>query len=203
MRIVNRILLYYFIIALPLLFAAWVIWPGFARTELAAGSEFLKWGNAATGLLIAAWMVSALYLALYLVVSRQFREQLLKRFVRMRERDEREEMIVGRSARNAFLFNLALLIFILMLNMVQIQVTKLAPDHMIDGKGHNLSLGLNVSPVVQSLQERRAPTEEGDRVVFNYDFPITVSGTIMFLIIANIAYFFICTRRIDRIDRRG
>jgi hypothetical protein len=200
MKTINRILLFYFIFALPFLFVMLIVWPNFARTDLATGSEFLKWGNAVTGLMIAVWMISALYIALSLVVSRRFREQLLKKFVRMRERDEREEMVVGRSARNAFLFNIALLILLFMLNLIQVQVTKLAPDHMIDGKGHNLSLGLNASPVEQPSKDRSAEVREGDAVVFEYDFPVTVSGIIMILIIANVGYFFICARRFERKD---
>lgn len=195
MRIINRILLYYFIFVLPLLFVMFIIWPGFERTELATGSEFLEWGNAATGLLSVGWMISALYIALSLVLSRRFREQLLKRFVRMRERDEREEMIVGRAARNVFLFNLALLILLLMLNLFQVQVSKLASEHMIDGKGHNLSLGLDASPIERPSQDRSMTIQEGDELVFEYDFPVTVSGVLMILIIINIGAFYVYARR--------
>jgi hypothetical protein len=195
MRAANRIILYYFVFALPVLFVMLIVWPGFERTELATGSEFLKWGNTVTGLLIAVWMISALYIAFSLVLSRRFREQLLKRFVRMRERDEREEMIVGKAAKNVFLFNLALLILLLILNLIQVQVTRLAPEHMIDGKGHNVSLGLNASPIERSSQDRSMTVWGDDKVVFKYDFPVTASGVLMILIAINIGAFCIYARR--------
>ncbi len=198
MKTIDRIVLLYFVIVLPVLLVSWVVWPGFSRSELAVGSRFLEWGNAASGALFAAWIVSALYIAISLVVSSKFREWLLKRFVRMQERDEREEMIVGRAARNVFLFNLALLIFLFMFNLMRIDVVKFAPDHTIAGKEHSLNLGLNASPIKEVAGDDASIAKAGDEVLFNYRFPVTVSGIIMLLVAANIAAFYLFARRLEK-----
>jgi len=198
MKIINRVLTYYFIFALPLIVLTWVIWPASMRTETAIGSSFLEWMNAIIGYTFSLWILSALYIAISLIFSRKFREQLLKRITHMKERDEREEMIVGKTARNVFLFNLALLIFLLILNLIQINVAKLPPDQALQGKEHYLSLGLNFFPIEDGPKENfKTKAEDGDSI-FSYSFPVTVSGILMFLIISNIGLFYLYTRRFDQ-----
>lgn len=196
MKTVNRVLIYYFIFALPLLFITWLIWPAFTREELSAGSTFLEWGNTLFGAIFAGWIISAIYISISLLVSSRFREQLLRRITFMKERDEREEMIVGKSARNVFLLNLALLVFLFILNLINVDVIKLQPEKIITpGKEHRLFLGLNYYPIKQPNQALNKPEEQDGKSVFNYDFPITVSGILTILILTNIGSFYFYSRR--------
>lgn len=198
MKFLSKILSYYFIFALPLLFITWLIWPSISREELAIGSSFLEWGNTIFGAIFAGWIITAIYIALSLLISSHFREQLLKRITFMRERDEREEMIVGKSARNVFLFNLAFLILLFILNLVNINVTKLPPEKVIQGKEHNLFLGLNYYPIRQATQDSTTLEDQKVGSVFRYDFPITVSGILTILILTNIGSFYYYSRRAER-----
>lgn len=197
MKIVNVVVLSCFFFLLPLLGAVWFYEPAFATTERAAGSGFLEWGNAITGFLMSLWIACAAYVAISLIVSRRFREQLLKRMTRMKERDEREEMIVGRSARNVFLFNIALLIVLFLFNLIHAEIIKLPPDAMIQGKGHVLSLGLNASPIAQRLAPAPDAETPGTTIV-RYGFPLSVSGVLMVLLCANLGAFFVYARREER-----
>jgi len=189
MRVVVRIASYYFVIALPVIIASWLLWPACVRGEFAAGSALLAWGNAAMGAVFAAWMISAVVVAVAVVASPSYRERLLTRMTRMKERDEREERIVGAAARNAFLFNLALLIFLFLLNLLTVDVTKLPPGQAIRGKEHTLSLGLNLTPFVGAPEPAAAPVPEGATSLFRYRFPLTASGVAVVLILANLGAF--------------
>lgn len=195
MKFVVRIASYYFVIALPVILLLWLVWPACAKGEFAAGSTLLEWGNTAMGAVFAAWMISAVVVAAAVVVSPRYRERLLTRMTRMKERDEREERIVGFAARNAFLFNLALLIFLFLLNLLTVDVTKLPPDQAIRGKEHTLSLGLNLTPFVGVPEPAAAPVPEGGTSLFRYRFPLTASGVAMVLILANLGAFAWYARR--------
>lgn len=197
MKIFNIIALTCFVVLLPLLGIAWFFEPAFATSARAVGSPFLEWGNAITGFLMSIWIACAVYVAISLVVSSRFREQMLKRMTRMKERDEREEMIVGKSARNVFLLNLALLIFLFLLNLVHAEIVKLPPERMIAGKGHELSLGLNASPIAQGYAPTAAAGTAAE-TIFRYGFPLSVSGVLMVLIFANLGAFFVHARREER-----
>ncbi len=198
MKTLNRIVMSYFIIALPVILVAFMIWPQIAATESAVGSPLLEWGNALSGYLFAFWIATALYTVVCLVFSSRFREQLLKRIAFVKERDEREELIVRRAARNAFLFNIAFLLFLFFLNLVTVDVSKYPPDHLVAGKEHSLSLGLNLSPFVGT--KLVAETEGGviAQTLFRYRFPLTVSGTLLILIIINVGAFSLYARRFGR-----
>lgn len=195
MKIIGRLLSYYFVLALPVLFAAWLIEPAITRSETSVGSALLGWGNAVFGAAFAFWMIAAIYIAFALVFSQRFREKLLKRITFMKERDEREEMVVGRAARNAFILNLAMLIFLFILNLISINVTKLPPGKAIDGKQHNLFLGLNYYPIKKGNAVAQEPSGES---LYDYEFPVTVSGVLTMLMIMNIGSFCYYARKIGR-----
>lgn len=198
MKAINRIVVYYFVIALPLLAAAWVIFPAFTRTEKAVGSAFFEWGNAATGYLFSLWVVTALYVAVAVIVSPRFREHLLKLIARIKERDEREAMIVGRASRNVFLLNVALIVCLLIFNLVTVHVSRLPEGQTIAGKERNLFIGLNLSPVEGTACASPGPEGSGGQTLFDYHFPLSVSGVLYLMMIVNLGAFSYYARRLER-----
>lgn len=198
MNKLNKTILAYFIICLPVATIVYLFFPSIRDTDTSRGSSLREWSNAIYGFLFAVWIICASYIGIALVLSKKFREQLLTRISGMKERDEREEFIVGKSSRNAFLFNLGLLILLFMLNLFQINVTKLPPDKVFDGKKHSLSLGLKLSPLEQLGTEKKQ-SQNGNAqdasTLFNYSLPITVSGVLLLLIVSQIGSFYVYSRR--------
>jgi phosphotransferase system glucose/maltose/N-acetylglucosamine-specific IIC component len=193
MKQFHKIVIGYFVIALPLVSLAWLICPAIQSTAESWGSPALEWANAISGFLFGAWMVAALYIGVSLVVSKAFREQLLRKITGIKERDEREELIVARSARNTFLLTLGLLIFLFLLNVFQVRLAEVPPEKQFGGKKHEISLGLKLSPLESDSDPKAAP--DGLRTQFHYDFPVSVSGILILLIAVQVGSFYIYSRR--------
>lgn len=195
MKKINQVVLSYFVIALPIIVIVWLIWPGIEKTETANGSAFFEWGNAITGLMMGLWMLSAFYMALSLVISKNFREQLLKRIAGIKERDEREELIVAKSSRSAFLFSLGLLIFLLVLSVFQINVAKIPADQVVNGKKHELSLGLGFSLTEDARHGTSDSNPSAKEAIFTYRLPVSAQGIILLLIAVQLGSFFVYSRK--------
>ena len=187
MKILNKIILICFLTSMPLLvvggFIGSLIYPIPVKTFHYSGF----W----TSMLLAVfvlWALCILYVGVALVVSVSFREQLLKKITGIKERDEREEFIVGRTARNTFLFNLGLLIFLFTLYLVQINTSVNVPS----GKS-SFHFGVYFTPIELSHNVTDNPAASGS--IFKFQF--TTSGIIALLIISQISSFYVYARRIS------
>lgn len=89
------------------------------------------------------WLLVFIYFILILLLSPAFRDAFLARLIRIKERDERESLIIGRAGRFSFLSTLALLVFLLFFSTINVSVTRLPAEKAIDGKRHTLSIGMS------------------------------------------------------------
>jgi hypothetical protein len=144
MRKLDRILPKYLLYSSPAVAAmfVWGLVQGQAGTTWAdnallwAVRELLSWH-------LMFWFLALMFALVLLVVSPGFRESILSRLTRIEDRDERESYMVGRAGRYAFFSTLALLIFLLFFSVINIRVVRLPAERAIDGKRHQLSIGLS------------------------------------------------------------
>jgi len=187
MKTFNKIILVCFLVSMPLLivggFVGSLFYPIATKTFQVSG-----FWTGMLAVIFSIWILCILYVGTALVVSRSFREQLLKKITGIKERDEREEFIVGKAARNAFLFNLGLLIFLFILYLIKIDAFMQVPSgkvswhfalNFIPIELHNVSSDQTISGSISKFQ-------------------ITTSGIIAILIISQISSFYIYARRIGR-----
>jgi len=150
-----------------------------------------------SGLFIALWMALVLYLALRLVVSADLREQVLVRLTFIRERDEREAMLVGQATKTTFLLTLAVLLFLFCLSSFQVSIYRVAQEQAVNGKTGMVSLGFNFQ--ILDTQAKTADAVVKQKDIFSYTrLPISNTALILFLIIWQIAVFNLVMRRLVR-----
>jgi hypothetical protein len=140
---------------------------------------------------LGIWFFAALYVMTGLVMSSRFRDSALTRFARIKERDEREEHIVGRASRGSFLFMLALLIALFAISTFRY-------DRPVsnggDKKDYSITLGhldfVSDKPVVTKI------TFDGkEREFASYDLPLSKTSLLLLLIVVQMASYHLFARR--------
>jgi hypothetical protein len=185
MKIFNKIILICFLTSMPLL-----VIGGFIGSLIPIKTfQYSGFWTSVLLVLFILWVLCILYVGVALVASRAFREQLLKKITGIKERDEREEFIVGKAARNTFLFNLGLLIFLFILYLVQINTSVNIPS----GKS-SFHFALNFIPIETSHNISNDTTTSGSL----YKSQFTTSGILALLIVAQIVSFYFYARRAGR-----
>lgn len=129
-----------------------------------------------TGIIFLLWLLSLLVFLFRISFFASYREACFKTLAGLKERDEREEMIVGQAARASFLLMLAVLLVFFFLS------TGRFGTNSIDSTGQSITLGhfdLTESTVSQS---------ESGKTIYH---PIPISKTSLFalLIVLHLASF--------------
>lgn len=191
MNRVHRIVIVYFLAALPVTAALVFTKVNTKLQDLAATEAWADWLNGAWGLAFGLWMLSALYLGIALVSSAGFRENFLRKLLKVKDRDEREAMITAVAARRTFFSSIAVTTLLLILTMFQVNIRPLQPEEIRPGGGTKmLSLGLKFSP-----WKTQGESADSQKEVFAYDFPITSSGVLLLLLVWQVGAFSWSCRR--------
>jgi len=195
MKAFHKIVFGYCLGVLPITLIVLLLVPEAVHSTTSHGSTLRETVNTIFGVVWSLWMVGALYIAISLVASEKFRETVLKKVTRIKERDEREELIVGRSSRNTFLFSLGFMLFMLILSTIQIKYEELPPTQVVDGKKRNLSLGLRFDPIVEAPHTTNS-NEPAPKIIYNHSIPLTGSGTLMVIILVQLGAFYVYARKL-------
>ncbi len=192
MKRINRMLSRYVVYASPIVLAMflWGLFQGQSQVLHEGGAVYLAWELLSWHLI--AWFVVLIYLLFALLFSTSFRDEVLAKIVRVRERDERESQIAGRSGRFTFFATLALLVFLFFFLTVEITVRKLPPDRAVDGKQRELSIGLSF----EVLDRAAAPPDEG--IIFSTkSVPVSKQSMLMLIIAWHVGTFLYLSRRLQ------
>jgi hypothetical protein len=148
------------------------------------------------GLMVAIWMALTVYLGMRLLLSERFREEVLSKITFIKERDEREVMLAGRSAKATMLTTLAVLLFAFCLSCFQISYYRLPPEQAVDGKTRAVELGLKFELIDRPQQ---AGAEDGRQNIVAYTgLPVSNSALILGLIAWQIAAYNYSLRRLTK-----
>ncbi len=140
------------------------------------------------------WVSVLLYFLLLLLVSSKAREATLVKVAGIKERDEREEQIVGKASKSAYLSTFALLIALFLFSGLHISVKKLPEGQEVNGRKHELSLGLGYS-----LTPEAAPEKQTQMSIINYSgVPLSGSAIILFVLCWHIFSYHFFARRYSR-----
>lgn len=196
MKKFDSALLKVFLYGLPLVVVFAVFAYCYSEGVMNRDAGFIRLLNNFSGFVIAAWMTLSLYLSLRLMVSGQFRDQVISRITFMRERDEREAFLTGKATKAAFLTSLAILIFLFCLSCFQVSVYRVPPDKAVNGKTGMISFGLGFSLLESEKQERQLDTT-GKEYLFDYrGLPISSETIILMLIFWQIVSYNYSMRRL-------
>ncbi|MBU1248558.1 MAG: hypothetical protein KKB70_07665 [Proteobacteria bacterium] len=197
------------LLASPLVLAV-VVWGTFATgpeggPQPRFASPVVQWAWDLLGVHLLVWLATLLYFFVMLVASSALRDAVLTRLAGIRERDEREELIVGQAARAAWLSTLALLVFLLLLSGLQVQVRELPVEQQAPGARSEVSIGYVIQlRVVSNRREAvlRRPTAESSKqapagVRFSFSgVPLSSSALLLILLCWHVLSFHLFSRRV-------
>lgn len=193
----NKLVGRYLIFSSPLVLFLMVYGAVMSRIGKAPPIFSSSWAKIAwdvLGIHFLFWLLVLFYFLLVLVLSTSTRDVVLTRLARIKERDEREELIVGQAARTSWLSMLALSVFLLLLSGLQIQVQELAKPR---GKGprRSLSIGYGFSFLDRCPSPK---TQKEKRILFSFSMGISKTMILLLLVFWQILTFHLFSRRVAR-----
>lgn len=142
--------------------------------------EFLSWH-------LMLWFLILIYFIFLLVISPGTRYTFLTRLAGIKERDERENYIIGKASRFTFFATLAFLIFLLFFTTVSIHLKKLPPEKAINGKQNQLSINASF----KLFENRPAGNEQrpGEKMYSTESFSFSKQFVLLLVIIWHLGTF--------------
>jgi len=188
----NNLIRKYLVYASPFV-AVTIIW-GMIQSDSEirkTGGFFLKalWELMSWSLIL--WFLCLFILMLMLVFRKETQDSTIKYLAGLRERDEREEVIMGLAAKRDFTATTSFLIFLLFLSCFTLSIAKVPPDQVVDGKKSSISIGFHITGAEPGV----SPSPDG-RVYYEHrDLPLSKSSIILVVLIWQIATFRYQARR--------
>jgi hypothetical protein len=146
------------------------------------------------GIHLLVWLAVFLYLFIMLVLSATMREMLLTRLARIKERDEREDFIVGRAARASWLSTLALMMFMLIVSGLHISVSEFPKDEQKPGMRRSVSIGYGFS-LFQKSAARKSSALKGHSLFSFSGTALSKSALLLVLMIWHLLSFHLFSRK--------
>lgn len=148
--------------------------------------EVLSWN-------LMMWFLILFFYLILLVVHPSTRETTITRLTRIKERDEREQIITGQAARSSFLVTLSLLILLLFVSVFSVDVSKVPETEIREGRTKTLSIGLNFSLIDRSNTET---VSSGNGTIFaTSGIPVSKSAIVLLIIVCQVGIFGWSARR--------
>ena len=185
MNKINFYIQKYLIWAFPVV-VIMVIW-GLFQTELdirQQGSFALKavWEVMSWALII--WFLCLFTFMVLLVLRKDTQEATIKHLAGIKERDEREQMVMGFAARRSFVATTALLIFLFFLSCFTLNVARLT-DKTVDVKKTSLAIGFSFSGT-----DKKTTPSDNEKVMFeHHDIPLSKSAILLIVLVWQISIF--------------
>ena len=168
MRTANKWIRNYLIFALPIVIAT-VVWNSFqSDSEIrTSGSLIAKYLWETMSWCLIVWFAALFVFMVLLVFRKDTQESTIKHIAGIKERDEREQIIMGLAAKRSFVATTGLLMFLLFVSCFTVSVARL-PDHSIDGKKSSLTLGFHFS----GADKKETVSADGKIIYEHHDLPL-------------------------------
>lgn len=190
----NKYLTRYLIFSFPFVVAI-VIWFSLAGEMRYPKGTVSYYLYEALGWNIVLWFVALVYFFVSLIISSNFRELVITKLARIKERDERESYIVGKSTRGSFFATLSLIIFLLFFSGLQVTVGKKPSLSTPDGKTGYISLGYSFEGLdLESTNEK----EENGILWNSHGFPISKQGILLLLLAWQLGSYYYFARKTQK-----
>jgi hypothetical protein len=187
MKNADKWILKIFVYALPVIIALAIFDHFYKYPPTPDGSSFLMTIHDFSGLAFSAWILLTLFLSLRLLLSQEFRDEVLGRLTFFKDRDEREVFLSGQATRYAFMSSLAILGLLLCLSVFQVSVYRVPPERAVNGKTGTLSLDADVRLLKAS--DSNVASEASVMYFAHSGLPLTNTAVILLLIIWQIGSY--------------
>ena len=188
-QLITTYLVYALTLVIPILIWAGLLLPNNKPTSELSIVIFL-WEVLSVHFIF--WFIVLIYFFFALLFSSSFRQSILTKLAGIKERDERESIIAGEASKSVFITMLAALIFLFFLSGVSINISKLPPEQIIDGKTKRLSIGFQFGMLdFRGYQDKK----NNGTLLTIHDLPLTKEGIIILMIILQIGSYHFFTRK--------
>ena len=192
MKTLNTLIQKYLIYASPVVLAT-MVWGTYQ-----SDAEIRRTGTFATMALweVMSWSLMLWFLLLFvfmilLVVRKETQESTIKYLAGLKERDEREEIIMGSAAKQSFTATAGLLMLLLFLSCFTLTIAKLPPNQVVDGRKSSLSLGFRFS----ETDTKVTASPDGQVMYEHHDLPLSKSAILLLVLAWQVATFKIRARK--------
>ncbi|MAX65341.1 MAG: hypothetical protein QF441_11420 [Bacteriovoracaceae bacterium] len=150
------------------------------------------WSGQILGYLFLFWFFCSVYFLLSLIVNKKLRESIFTRLAGIKERDEREEIVVGKAMKSSFLFTLGLLVCLLAFSTTRTDKnTTLTTDSNFRGSFTIGHLEFKGEPIRKYEKETHGDIHQFE----TYDIPLSKTSLILIIILAQLFSYHLFARR--------
>lgn len=146
--------------------------------------ELMSWS-------LILWFALLLVFMVLLTLRKETQESAIKYLAGIKERDEREEIIMGAAAKRSFTATAGLLVALLFLSCFTLNIAKLPHDQVIDGKKSSLNIGFRFT----GTDAPRTVSSDGSLMYDHHDLPLSKSAILLLILIWQMATFRINARK--------
>lgn len=138
------------------------------------------------------WFLCTIYILFAIIFNKNFRESIFTKLAGIKERDEREEIIVGKAMKSSFLFTLGLLVLLLAFSTTRTSKSvDASTSSQIRGSFTIGHLDFKGHPIEKLQKEIKGENHKFE----TYDIPLSKTSLILIIILAQILSFKIFARR--------
>ncbi len=194
MNKVDKLLSKYFVYALPLLAIGLLLSFLYGADKLSQDNEILGHINDIFGWMLMTWILVSLYLFPKMILSQSFRDKTLKRFIRIKDADERESLISGEAAKLSMLSTFALMILLLFLSIMTVSIGKIQGENLLKkDKNHFISIGFD--PLLMNKKEKSFSNESKQEIFTYSGLPLPTSIILLIIFSWQLISFHLFVRK--------
>lgn len=145
--------------------------------------EIMSWA-------LIIWFVCLFLFMVMLVFRKDTQESTIKLLAGLKERDEREQIIMGLAARRSFLATTGLLIVLIFASCLTLTVARL-PNNSIDNQKSSLSIGFNFS----GFESPKTPSQDNQVTFEHRDIPLSKSALLLIVLVWQVVTFRISAKK--------
>lgn len=191
----DKFFIKYVIYTLPAVLIL-LVWGSFGDpNELSKSSGIIRLVWDTFGWILMIWVVVSFYLSVRTVFSTKFREVVLSRMTKIKERDEREEEISGHAAKFSFFSTMAVLLLFFFLSIFTVTIGRLPETNIENDKTGYISLNMSFEPYRLEKSRLSRKTKRGETIISYNDLPLTNAGLLLILILWQIGSYHLVAQR--------
>lgn len=193
-----RILQNYLLIGFPfvLICMAWeTVYPDIQFGENLSVLPKIFWNILCINLML--WFIMLVVFLICMVTVKSVREKTLMRLANLKERDEREQYIMGKAARATYISSLSLMILLLFFSMFTVRVSTLTP---VPPNNHHLSIGIGLHFSLLNKTDSPDISDKSNVLFDSKEFSLSSSAIVLLLLGWQLLVFNCIARREEGVN---
>jgi hypothetical protein len=194
MNKIDKILGKYFLFALPLTGLFSVAKFLYETNGLLKNQTILTYLNNFFGLILMVWILVSFYLVIKMIIKKSFRDQTLKKLMRIKDGDERESLISGSAAKMSMLSTFALMTLLLFLSTMTLSIGKIQGEKLLQNN-ENHFISISFEPFFMNKEHKILNVKNQTEVLTYSALPLPTSIILLLLFCWQLTAFHLIARK--------